>query len=121
MQDAARAYRVASAHTANPRALEANLLLKAAAKLKAVQNAGGDDAAQFDEALLYNRKAWVMFMAAVTSPETPLPVAIRENVANLGMFVLNRTLELMAGRDPARLGSLIRINCELAAGLSGNA
>ena len=57
----------------------------------------------------------------MTSSEHPLPVAIRQNVANLGLFVMNQTMSIL--RDPRRehLGSLININRELAAGLLGRA
>jgi len=51
----------------------------------------------------------------------PLPATIRQNVANLGLFVMNHTLVMM--REPKReqVSSLISINRELAAGLLGRA
>ena len=44
---------------------------------------------------------------------------IRQNVANLGLFVMNQTLSLMAEPQREKLGALISINRELAAGLLG--
>jgi len=40
-------------------------------------------------------------------------------VANLGLFVMNQTLALTAEPKPEKLGTLININRELAAGLLG--
>jgi flagellar protein FlaF len=50
-----------------------------------------------------------------------LPAPIRQNVANLGLFVFNHTLAIQADPKPESLGSLININRELAAGLLGRA
>jgi flagellar protein FlaF len=46
-----------------------------------------------------------------------LPVGLRQNVANLGIFVFKQTLAILADPKPEKLDSLIRINRELAAGL----
>ena len=46
---------------------------------------------------------------------------IRQNVANLGVFVLNQTLTVMGNPKPERLSSLININREVAAGLRASA
>jgi flagellar protein FlaF len=46
-----------------------------------------------------------------------LPPAEKQNVANLGIFVFNHTLEVMTAPAPKRLGILVNINRELAAGL----
>jgi flagellar biosynthesis activator protein FlaF len=70
-----------------------------------------------DEALLYNRKLWTIFLSSVTDAENPLPAEIRQNVANLGLFVMNQTLSVMTDPQPDRLNSLISINREVAAGL----
>jgi flagellar protein FlaF len=44
---------------------------------------------------------------------------IRQNIANIGVFVMKQTLEMQMNPDPAKLKPLIDINCNLAAGLSG--
>ena len=44
---------------------------------------------------------------------------IRQNIANIGVFVMKQTVEIQIDPDPAKLKSLIDINCNLAAGLSG--
>jgi len=99
--------------------LEADLLLKAAAGLQAVSDAWDADRDQIDEALLYNRKLWSVFLTSVTRQDNPLPELVRQNVANLGLFVMNQTLSLMAEPRREKLAPLININREIAAGLLG--
>src|SRR4026209_2342285 len=100
MQHAAQAYGKVANQTSSPRELEADLLLKAAARLQAVSDAWDADHDQIDEALLYNRKLWSIFLTSVTRADNPLPKIIQQNVANLGLFVMNQTLSLMA--EPRR-------------------
>ena len=50
----------------------------------------------------------------MTSNDNPLPAEIRQNVANLGLFVMNQTLSVMGNPQRERLPSLININRELA-------
>jgi len=119
MQHAAQAYGKVANQTSGPRELEANLLLKAAARLQAVSEAWGVDRAQVDEALLYNRKLWSIFLTSVTRKDNPLPELVRQNVANLGLFVMNQTVSLMAEPKREKLVPLISINREIAAGLLG--
>ena len=121
MQNAAQAYGAVARQIANPRELEADLLLRAAAQLQAIYDRWDGQRSELDVALRYNRKLWSIFLSAVTSPEHALPTAIRQNVANLGLFVMNQTVSML--KDPKReqLRSLININRELAAGLLGRA
>ena len=121
MQSAAQAYGAVAKQIVNPRELEADLLLKAASRLQIIHDSWEKERTDLDQALLYNRKLWSIFLTSVTSPEHPLPVAIRQNVANLGLFVMNRTLAMMTNPRREHLGSLISINRELAAGLMGRA
>jgi flagellar protein FlaF len=95
--------------------------LFAAQQLAAVRDSW--DAKKFDlgPALLNNRKLWSVLMASVTRPENPLPAQLRQNVANIGIFVMKQTVEMMDDPKPEKLGSLININRELAAGLLGRA
>jgi flagellar protein FlaF len=121
MRSAAQAYGAVAKQVASPRELEADLLLKAASRLQAVQNGWDKTKPDLNAALLYNRKLWTIFMASIAAPENPLPAAVRQNVANLGVFVMHRSLELLAKPKPEQLTSLININRELAAGLRGSA
>ena len=117
MRRATDTYGKVAKQIANPRELEADLLLKAASQLQAISEAWDRKLNDLDEALLYNRKLWTIFLTAVTREDNPLPAEIRQNVANLGLFVLNQTVSITADRRRERLDSLISINRELAAGL----
>jgi flagellar protein FlaF len=121
MQSAAQAYGTVAQKTATARELEADLLLKAASRLQTIRDSWDQSKPALDDALLYNRKLWSIFLTSVTSNENPLPPEIRQNVANLGVFVMNQTLAMMTNPRPEQLGSLISINRELAAGLLGRA
>jgi flagellar protein FlaF len=93
MRSAAQAYKNVSRQTASPRELEAN------------------------DALLYNRKLWSVFLSDATDGNNPLPKDVRQNVANLGLFVMNHTVAVLNDPRPAQLSALININREVAAGL----
>jgi flagellar protein FlaF len=107
--------------TSSPRELEATLLLQAAARLQSVQDLWDQKKAQLDDALLYNRKLWSVFLSEMTDSKNPMPKAVRQNVANIGLFVMNHTVSVMNDPRPDKLGSLISINREIAAGLLGRA
>src|SRR5438034_10499993 len=119
MSHAAQAYARTSQTTASPREIAAQALLKAARQLQDVQAkwAGPDNNMQ--QALLFNRRLWSIFMSAAETNDNPQPLEIRQNIANIGVFVMKQTLEMQINPDPAKLKSLIEINCNLEAGLSG--
>jgi flagellar protein FlaF len=119
MRHGAQAYGQVARQIANPRELEASLLLKAASQLQAISDAWDRRNGDLNAALLYNRKLWTVFMSSAMRADNPLPIEVRRNVANLGMFVINQTMSLISDPRPQRLGSLININRELAAGLMG--
>ncbi len=119
MQSATQAYKNVSRQTASPRDLEANLLLQAAARLQSVRDAWDANRSQLDEVLFQNRKLWSVFLSEATDGKNPLPLEVRQNVANLGLFVMNHTMEVLCDPRPEQLGTLISINREVAAGLLG--
>lgn len=124
MRSAAQTYKSVARQTSTPRELEASLLLQAAARLQSVHDDWDHDAqvqAKLNDALLYNRKLWSVFMAEMTDANNPMPRDLRQNVANIGIFVMNRTVSLMQDPKPDQIGSLININREIAAGLLGRA
>ena len=121
MSNAAQAYARTSQTTSSPREIEAQALLKAARQLQEVQaNWNGPDK-RMQDALLFNRRLWTIFMSAAESNDNPQPLEIRQNIANIGVFVMKQTVDMQLNPDPAKLNSLIDINCNLAAGLSGKA
>ena len=103
--------------TQSPRELEAAVLLKAASRLQAVRDDWTGRRAELDDALTFNRKLWTVLATSATEAENPLPGAIKQNIANLAVFVFNRTVSIMAEPQPEKLDVLIRINREIAAGL----
>tara|TARA_R110002124_G_scaffold36451_1_gene117348 strand:+ start:1457 stop:1750 length:294 start_codon:yes stop_codon:yes gene_type:complete len=72
-------------------------------------------------ALTFNRKLWTIFMSSVTKEDSPLPREIRQNIANLGLFILNETREILLEPvpEPQRLDVLVRLNRQIATGLRG--
>jgi flagellar biosynthesis activator protein FlaF len=119
MSNAAQAYARTSTTTASPREIEAQALLKAARQLQEVQaNWNGPDKAM-QNALLFNRRLWSIFMSAAQANDNPQPLEVRQNITNIGVFVMKQTVEMQISPDPAKLKSLIDINCNLAAGLAG--
>jgi flagellar protein FlaF len=119
MSNAAQAYARTSQASSPPREIEAQALLKAAKQLQDVQtNWNFED---LEKALLFNRRLWSIFMSAAETNDNPQPVEVRQNIANIAVFVLKQTVEMQLNPDPAKLKSLIDINCNIAAGLAGRA
>lgn len=100
-----------------PRELEASILIKAAGQFQQIKDSWSNDRDHLRAALIYNRKLWTIFVANATDPQSELPLALRNNIANLGIFVFKRTQELIAEPAPEKLDILMTINRELAAGL----
>jgi flagellar biosynthesis activator protein FlaF len=121
MQYASKAYTEVAKETAAPRELEARLLLKSAAKLQAVHDAWCEKPSGLADAVLYNRRLWIVFIDAVMRDDNKLPVTIRRNILNLGLFVMCETFSLMTRPRPDHLANLIRINRAIATGLRGKA
>lgn len=117
MNYASRAYAKTARDTADPRELEASLLLKAAAQLQAVHDSWQDQPAGLEAALLYNRRLWTLFLDAVIREDCRLPEPLRENLKTLGAFVMCETFSLMSQPKQKHLDNLININRRIAAGL----
>ena len=114
---AAHAYQKVGKQTVSPRVLEANLLSRAAAQLQIVRDNWETRRHELREALLFNRKLWNIFLTSVTGEQSQLPDKLRENIANLGLFVMKQTVSMTDNPVPQKLDTLININRELAAGL----
>ena len=121
MSDAAQAYARAANTTVSPREIEARALLKAAKQLHDVATdwTGADE--RMHAALLFNRKLWAIFMSAAMEEDNPQPREVRQNIANIGIFVMKQTSDMQVNPDPNKLQTLIDINRNIAAGLSGRA
>jgi len=121
MNRAAQAYGKVANQTASPRELEASLLLRAAAQLQNVRDTWEQSGPKLHDAIVFNRRLWSMFLASVTENDNPLPREIRQNVANVGLFVMQQTLSVMSEPRREKLECLIKINREIASGLMGRA
>ena len=96
--------------------------MKAAAGLQKVKDEWNiSTTEELRAALTFNRKLWTIFMSAVTQEDSPLPQEIRQNIANLGMFVMNQTREILyeGVPQPEQLTVLVQLNRQIAAGLRG--
>lgn len=117
MSKAHEAYAKAARHGNDPRELEASVLLKSASRLQRVKDGWSVDMADLTPALLYNRTLWTIFATSVTEGESQLPKELRQNIANLAIFIFKRTMEVQATPTPDLLDPLININRQIAAGL----
>jgi len=121
-QQAATAYQQVGRQTTSPRELEANLLSKSASNLQRVRD-DWDNMRNRDlvAALLFNRRLWTVFVSSATREDSVMPVDLRENIANLGIFIMKQSISLQAEPVAQKLDVLININRQLAAGLRANA
>jgi flagellar protein FlaF len=106
----------------SPQEIEARALLKSADQMQLVKdNWDNKNAEQLDDALTTNRKLWTIFVGEMEKEDTGLPIEIRNNIANLGIYTFKRTLEVISEPAPEKLDILININRNIAAGLLQNA
>ena len=96
---------------------EAASLLDAAYGLRRVVDNWSTMNDQLNVALERNQLLWSILTTEITLNET-LPEDLKQNLLNLAVFVVQRTLKLMAEPEPAGVGVLININRCLAQGLS---
>ncbi len=109
----------AQQHTPDQREVEGRVLIKAANKLKELQE-DWDKAKPGDlsEALKYNRQIWMLFYdTALENPEGSRPNDLRSNIINLAHFIFKRETDILAAPRKEKLDVLININREIAAGL----
>ena len=118
---AAQAYARVANTTASPRDNEAKALLMAANKLQAVMTNADATFEQASEALMFNRKLWSIFLSEAQRDENPQPLDVRQNIANIGIFVLSHTAALQISPQRDHFKPLIEINRNIAAGLGGRA
>lgn len=118
-QAALKAYESVNKSTMSGRDVEAEVLTKAALKLKECQDnwqENGRDA-KLAVALKYNQRVWTIFQAELEKPENPLPNSLKADLLRLSVFIDKRTLETLAYPSPEKLTILININRNIAAGL----
>lgn len=119
-QHGANAYQQTAKVVESSRERESALLMKAAAGLQKIKDEWPDSYDNLKPALTFNRKLWTIFMASVTKDDNPLPQDVRQNIANIGLFIMNQTREILIQPQPQKLDVLVRLNRQLAAGLRGS-
>lgn len=106
----------------DPREFEASILTRAAGQLQRIRdNWATENGTPLYDALVYNRRIWTVFAASAAENDHPLPREIKQNIANLAIFIFKRTSEIESATEPQPqlLDTLIMINREIAAGLYG--
>jgi len=115
------AYKSVNQATMSGRDVEAEVLTKAAIKLKTCQDNWEIDAKEREtglkQALDYNQRIWTIFQGELSSDDNPLPKEIRRDLLRLSAFIDNRTFEISAFPEKDKLNILIAINRNIAAGL----
>ena len=119
-QQGAQAYQQTTKVVESSRERESALLMKAAAGLQKIKDEWPRSYDDLEPALAFNRKLWTVFLTSVTKDDNPLPQQVRQNIANLGLFVMNQTREIMLEPRPEKLDTLVRLNRQIAAGLRGS-
>src|SRR6202030_4784535 len=102
MSNAAQAYARTSQTTGTARDIEAQALLKAARQLQEVQTNWSGPDARMHKALLFNRRLWTIFLSAAETNDNPQPLEVRQNIANIGVFVMKQTVDMQMNPDPAK-------------------
>ncbi|UZE51312.1 flagellar biosynthesis regulator FlaF [Rhodopseudomonas sp. P2A-2r] len=120
MSYGAQAYARTAQKVATPRDIEAQALFKAVRKLQEVIDRWEETDEGLIDALMFNRKLWSIFVSDAISDQNPEKVEIRQNIANIGIFVLTQCAALQLKPEVDKLQALIDINRNIAAGLSGN-
>lgn len=110
-----------SAHKNTPdqRELEARVLMKATKAMQDLQSKwGAHSDEELNDVLTYNRQIWMMFVDTAIEDENPDRTdELRSNIANLGLFIFNHTIDIQAQPKQEKLDVLIQINRDIASGL----
>jgi flagellar protein FlaF len=116
------AYNTIDKATMSGREIEAAVLTKAALKLRNCQKYwdAEDREERLNEALQFNQRVWSIFQGELAREDHPLPKKLRFDVLRLSAFIDKRILETMASPAPEKLGVVIDINNNIAAGLRGS-
>ena len=112
MSYGASAYARVAQTALSPREAEAAVLIKAAGRLQAIQADWVNQAPALNEALNFNQKVWTIIAGAATAPESPLPVEIKNNIAELSTFVFKRMIDTLIEPSAEKLTALISIKPE---------
>lgn len=123
---AAGAYGSSASLSTDQRSLEASVLLKCAAKLQSLTERLQADAKDVplemvEDALTANRKLWAVFLHDAMEDSHDIPLDLKNNIANLALFVSKRTTQMLIEPTPQGIEVLITINRQIASGLMKSA
>ncbi len=100
----------------NPRATEAWALTEAARRMSLAQKPEISEEDMLT-AVRLNWRLWTIFQAELASPESELPLEMRQDMLSLCNFIDKRTVEIISDGDRSKIDVLININRQIAAGL----
>lgn len=100
----------------NPRLTEARALLECAKRLAHARN-NIKDYKCFADSLRFNQDFWTIIQADLTLPTNPLPIATKQNLLRLSVFIDKHTWHALANPSAEVLDVLIDINRDIAQGL----
>ena len=108
----------ASNKTTDPRQVEVNALREIAQRMTAAQS---PDISEDDmlQVVRLNWRLWTIFQVSMLDADCPLPAELRNNILSLSNFVDKHSAEIIAAPAASKLAVLIRLNRDLADGLSG--
>lgn len=108
-------------HVSNAQAqncTEAKALMEAARRLNEARDAVEQDVEAYRTALRLNWRLWTIIQCDVASAENGLPDELKANIVSLSIFVDRQTIDALSEPAASKLGILIDINRNVAAGLS---
>lgn len=115
--DQFKSYSVHQRNDESVRETEAHALLNCASRLEfACQPECPRQ--DFMEAIRYNQKLWTVFQSCLCDKSNPLPRDLKTLLLNLSVYIDKTSFRAMAEHNARYLQSLIKINRNLAAGLS---
>ncbi len=97
---------------------EAKALMEAARRLNDARENVAQDVEAYRTALRLNWRLWTIIQCDVASAENALPDELKANIVSLSIFVDRQTLDALSEPAASKLGTLIDINRNVAAGLS---
>lgn len=116
--DRRQAQYAAQANNGRPQTTESLALMQAARRLNAARDAVEQNVEGYREALRLNWRLWTIIQCDVASDENNLPDELKANIMSLSIFVDRQTLDALNAPAASKLGILIDINRNVAAGLS---
>jgi flagellar biosynthesis activator protein FlaF len=105
-RQAAGAYGKTAVETASPRQLVSASLLEA--PLIRVLDSLTDKRSNLSETLLCNHRPWMVFINSVMRDNNKSPIAVRQNILNLSVFVMAETFSMMTEPKPEHWQPSIR-------------